>query len=112
MKILHHSGLTKSYWFAKNIFEQMANIGAEVGRAINWRKKDAKTANFAFERALELFDLTTADPKNKNRLKEICRLREAFVDFFLYDNIYHTTEKFWHNYFYSFNYAARVGLVE
>ena len=39
-----HQDLTKEKWQALSIFEQMANVGAEVGRAINWRKKDEKVA--------------------------------------------------------------------
>lgn len=57
---------------------------------------------------LELIDLTVADPKNKGRLREILRTREALVDFFVYDNEYNTTEEIWHNYFFAFNYAAAL----
>jgi hypothetical protein len=48
-----------------------------------------------------------ADPKNRKRLKEIARVREVLVDTY-FDNQYHSSEKQWYNYFYSFNYAARV----
>lgn len=34
----------------------------------------------AFERALELLDLTAADPKNQSRLRELRRVREALSD--------------------------------
>jgi len=108
MTILHHKGLTIKQWFSKNIFEQMANIGSEVERTIKWRKKDLKYSKMAFERCLELVDLTVADPKNKNRLKEILRSREALVDYFVGENIYGSTDKLWQNYYYGFNYAARI----
>lgn len=108
MKIIYHKGLTKEDWFSKNIFEQMANIGSEVERTIKWRGKDSKYSQLAFERCLELIDLTTADPKNKNRLKEILRVRESLVDFFIGKNIYRSSDKLWQNYFYGYNYAARA----
>ena len=40
----------------------------------------------ALERAIELLDLTIADPKNKKRLKEVLRVREALLDHFIFDN--------------------------
>ena len=110
MKIIYHKGLTEKKWFAKNIFEQMANVGSEVGRALNWQGKNPKDSQMAFERALELLDITVADPKNKSRLKELLRLREALVDYFVFENEYSSTKNSWQNYFYAFNYAARLGL--
>lgn len=104
-----HKELASGKWFELSLIEQMANVGSEIYRAINWRKKgDIKYAQMAFERALELFDLTAGDPKNKNRLKEILRCRELFCDFFVGDNQYQSTDNSWQNYFYSFNYAARL----
>jgi len=108
MKIIYHKGLTTKQWCSKNIFEQMANIGSEVFRMLKSRKKDKKNYELAFERALELLDLTLADPKNRTRLKEIARVREVLVDYY-FDNDYSSTKKSWNNYFYSFNYAARLG---
>lgn len=52
-------------WLKFSLLEQMANIGAEIGRAINWREKDKKESQAFFERGLELLDLTINDPKNK-----------------------------------------------
>jgi hypothetical protein len=95
-------------WHTYSIFEQMANIGAEVGRAISWKKKNnPKMSTNAFYRALELIDLTIEDKKNINSLKEILRLRELIGDYFLGKNIYHSDERFWEKYFYPFNLAAR-----
>src|SRR3990167_5108033 len=106
-----HQQMAYGRWQKFTLIEQMANIGSEVFRAIKWRRKknaNKEYAQLAFERALELFDLTINDPKNRQRLKEVIRAREAFADYFLYDNKYRTTRKFWQNYFYSFNYAARL----
>ena len=47
--------------------------------------------------------------KNKGgKLKELVRVREALKDYFVYDNEYKTTEEFWQQYFYEFNYAAAI----
>lgn len=95
-------------WKNYSIFEQMANIGAEVGRAINWKKKkNLEMSTNAFYRALELIDLTVKDKKNKNSLKEILRLREVLGDYLVGDNIYQSNEKHWEKYFYFFNFATR-----
>lgn len=97
-----------SRWDTFSVFEQMANIGAEVGRAILWRKKNnPQMSQNAFFRALELIDFSIDDPKNKSSLKEILRVRELLVDYFMGDNIYQSTDKVWEKYFYYFNFAAR-----
>jgi len=93
-----------------SIFEQMANIGAEVGRAINWRSKNIKLSKKAFYRSLELFDFAINDSKNKNSLKEILRAREIFCDYFVGNNIYHSTDEGWNKYFYYFNKVARSSI--
>ena len=59
-----HKDLANGRWNKLSIFEQMANVGADVGRAINWREKDKKESQFAFWRALELLDLMKLDPRN------------------------------------------------
>jgi len=99
----------KDRWSEFLLVEQMANIGAEIGRAINWSKKDKKESRAFFERGLELLDLTIGDPKNKKRLKELLRVRETLADYFCFDNIYGSSDEKWNNYFYAFNYAARLG---
>ncbi len=104
---LYHTDLI-SRWNKFSIFEQMANIGAEVGRTINWRKKGKQDiSKNALYRALELIDFTVDDPKNKNSLKEILRVREFLVDYFMGDNIYRSTDQSWEKYFYYFAFAAR-----
>ena len=96
-------------WRELTLMEQLGNVGSEVERTILWKKKDcSEKSQQAFERALELLDLTIQDPKNKYRLKEICRCRELLVDYFAYDNIYGSSDELWHNYFYAFAYLARM----
>lgn len=108
MSIIHKE-LAAGRWFTFSLMEQLANVGTDIERTIRWKSRgDIPSSQQAFERALELLDLTIADPKNKKRLKEIVRARELLVDHFVYDNIYGFTEEFWQQYFYDFNYAAAI----
>lgn len=108
---MQHTDLTNDRWQKFSFFEQMANIGSEVERTIKWKNKEnLEYSQLAFERALELLDLTISDPKNKKRLKEILRVREALADYFAFNNEYKSTDKSWQNYFYAFNFAARLGV--
>jgi hypothetical protein len=87
--------------------EQLAHVGSEVERALNWlNKHNAEYSQLAFLRALELMNLTIADPRHRCRLKELTRLREALLDFFLGDTEFHSTERSWRKYFYCFAHAS------
>ena len=88
--------------------EQMGNIGTEINRAIQWKEKDRNKSIAAFERGLELLDLTIEDPKNRRGLKELCRLREVAADYFCSDNEYDSTSDSWESYFYPFSYAIAL----
>ena len=104
-----HKELSAGRWNTLSFVEQMANIGSEVERTISWRKKNnLDYSRLAFDRALELLDLTVSDQKNVLRLKEILRVRESMADYFVFDNIYASTDEVWQKYFFAFNYAARV----
>jgi len=95
-------------WKKFSLYEQMANIGSEVGRAITWKKKQNELqSKNALYRALELLDFTIDDPKNTTSLKEIVRLREILVDYFIGENIYNSSDTCFDSYFYPFNLAAR-----
>jgi len=98
----------KNRWRKLSFFEQMANVGSEIQRTINWRERNLQYSKLAFERALELIDLTISDEKNhtRGRLKELLRARELLIDYFCFDNICKSNDKIWQNYFFAFNYAA------
>jgi hypothetical protein len=103
-----HKDLATGRWGQLSFLEQMANIGSEVERALNWRtKNNADYAQKASERALELIDLTLGITKKPSHFKEIARLREAIVDYFFDSNQFKSSDKLWHNYFSYFTYAAR-----
>ena len=108
MQKILHSDLAAGRWFQLSLVEQLANIGSEVGRAINWQKRgDEEQKERALERCLELFDLTVSDSRWRHRLKEITRMREILKDFFYGDNEYKSTAESLDKYFYYFAYAAR-----
>ena len=104
----HHKELAAGRWKQLSFAEQMANIGCEIERTISWKQKGRpEISSRAFERALELMDLTIADEKNHARLKELTRVREALSDHFFFNNFYQSTPESWQRYFHSFLIAAR-----
>jgi hypothetical protein len=104
-----HRELAAGRWQSLSLVEQLANVGSEVERALNWHQKNnADYSQLALDRALELLDLTITDPRQSRRLRELTRLREALLDYFLGDNQYASTDKSWRNYFYAFGYAASL----
>ena len=106
---VQHPSLAAGRWQTFSLLEQLANIGSEVERALNWLDKgNREYGHLAFARALELLNLTIADPRHRRRLKEITRLREALLDYFLGDNEFRSTEKLWKSYFFSFAYASAL----
>lgn len=104
---MQHKALAAGKWNELSLMEQLANIGSEVERSMKWRSKKKEYSQMAFERALELTDLTIADSKNRKRLKEIVRMREILCDYFVFDNTYRSSDDLWRKYFYAFNYGAR-----
>ena len=108
MSLQQHKDLAAGRWNELPFLEQMANIGSEVDRALKWRSKNNPAyCQQAFERALELMDLTLESATSLPRLKELTRLREASVDYFFGTNEFMSTEVSWRKYFAHFTYAAR-----
>ena len=104
-----HKQLAQGRWKELSFAEQMGNIGSEIERTIHWKEKgNPAYSDLAFERALELIDLTIADAKTGPRLRELTRTREALADHFVFSNEYRTTDECWKKYFFCFAYAARM----
>ena len=104
-----HRDLAAGRWFELPLVEQLAHVGSEIERTMHWRAMgNAEYARRAFERALELLDLTIADVKHRSRLRELTRLREVLVDFFWFDNRYGSTDESWHRYSHAFTHAAAL----
>ena len=103
-----HKSLAAGRWAEMSLSEQMTNIGSEVSRALNWkRKNNEKYCLKSVVRALELIAFTIDSVTVKSHLKELTRLREAILDYFYGDNEFCSTEIQWEKYFNHFNLAAR-----
>ena len=101
--------VSKERWFTLPLAEQLGNIGSEVGRAAKWQaKKDEQSFWGAVTRALELFDLTQADPRWVARRKELDRARESFADAVLGGEMYGSQLSDLENYFMQFALLAAL----
>jgi hypothetical protein len=103
-----HRELAAGRWRQLSLATQLANVGAEVGRILRWQGRDERLAAAAFERALELLDLTLADPRWRTRLREIARARELLCDAVAGGREYGTTLAGLDRYFLAFAVAARA----
>jgi len=102
------NAISENRWHALSLFEQMANIGSEVGRAAKWQGKDDGRFEGAVSRAMELIDLTLEDPRWHSRLSELGRFKEFFCDGVLGGKEYGTTLSSLERYFLPFmNLTAR-----
>ena len=103
-----HESLAQGRWSSFDLMEQLGNIGSEVGRAAKAKRRGDEARMWsALERALELFDLTIADPRWSGRLKEPLRAREVVCDFLVGNNGYGSTDESLDSYFLAFAMAAR-----
>jgi hypothetical protein len=103
-----HREAAAGRWHELPLVEQLGNVGSEVSRLRRWRLRDERLAQSAFERALELLDLTLADPRWRDRLRELARARELLCDAALGGPEYGTTLEDLDRYFLAFAVAARA----
>lgn len=102
-----HTDLANGRWYTMTLSQQMGNIGSEIHRLVLSQNKDQSRFDSAFDRALELIDLTLSDPRWKTGYKEIARVREVLCDIFFGQNQYDTSIEALDNYFFQFGLAAR-----
>ena len=102
-----HRTLAAGGWSRLSLVEQLGNVGTEVGRMRRWHGKDERLAAGAFDRALELLDITLADPRWRGRLREIARARELLCDAALGGREHGATLEDLDRYFIEFALAAR-----
>lgn len=78
MTILH-SHLASGRWLNLSLAEQLANIGSEFERALQWKERGRpQFFESAAARMTELMDLTINDKRwHNHRLKELTRIREV-----------------------------------
>lgn len=107
-----HRQLADGGWAKMPFALQMGNLGSEVSRSLKWFDKNEKRFQVSFNRALELFDLTieaicreasetSVSPHSPSRiakLKEVCRAREEFCDYFMGNSWGTNPEKMQHYY--------------
>jgi hypothetical protein len=104
---IQHKSLASGSWNKMELAEQMANVGSELERALSWKKKHNKEySDKAVERMLELLSLTKNVHSETSKLKEIARVYELLVDYFIGNNRFNSTSKAWRKYFGSFTYLA------
>jgi hypothetical protein len=105
-----HREMAAGRWWQLTLAEQLGHVGSEVSRTMRWSTRDARIAQGAMDRALELLDLTLDDPRHRRsvaRLREIARLREVLVDFLVGPNAYGSTGPALQKYFDAYAFAAR-----
>ncbi|HTE58010.1 MAG TPA: hypothetical protein VK694_04665 [Verrucomicrobiae bacterium] len=94
-------------WAELDIFNQMGNIGSEVGRALA-AKRQGKTERMqsAFFRGMDLINATVDvwSASHKTAVPELLCARELFAESILTDKVDATLEK----YFMQFAIAARL----
>ncbi len=107
-----HKDLAQGKWLTMSLCEQLGNVGSEIGRAANWKKKgDKEHVERALERGLELLDITITDNRWAGpRRKELCRVREVVKDTFYGDREYNDTPENLEKYFYQYAVAARKNI--
>ena len=90
-------------WFNMPVSLQLANVGSEVNRAIQWKKRGNEDRKISFcNKAIEFLELTKKDLKNRFRVGELDFCIEELKDYFLGENIYNTTDEMLMKYYDAF----------
>lgn len=105
-----HPSLAAGRWQSLSLMEQLGNVGSEVDRAIRARAQGRQDRfERAFDRALELFDLTATDPRRTlPQRREILRAREQFCRVFFDATAEPDLASYLTRYFLQFAVAART----
>jgi hypothetical protein len=79
-----HKTMTPEKWGRFSIERQILMIGSEFARAKNLLRDQVEIeVAQCYERALELLDLCTTDPKWRPKLRELLRFREHLAEVYL-----------------------------
>ncbi len=97
-------------WAKFTIFEQMGNIGSEVGRSLKAKLSNQERFEPALYRALDLFDATVEDllSGKSYRLKEVLRAKDQYLEVALDPKATQADMDNIENYFMQFALAARA----
>lgn len=105
--------IDETRWRRFSFYQQMGNIASELSRAAGFEKKrNEKQTRSALWRLLELVDLTIEDPKNRSRLRELCRFKEILADWYCGTGIYRPRPESLKRYAMDFALLARKGSFE
>lgn len=104
-----HASLAAGRWQTLTLMEQLGNVGSEVERAMRAYAQGRRDRfENALARALELFDLTAADPRWKlHQRREILRAREQFCRVFYDETAEADLADYLRKYFLQFAVAPR-----
>jgi len=110
-------GMDREKWAKLTIYEQLGNIGSEVGRAINARRNGYEDRmEGAINRALDLFlatiEVLIKEKTHIHRAKEVIRARDEFMSLFYDGNFDEEEANKIENYFMNFAYIARNQVLE
>jgi len=109
MTVAAHPSLAAGRWHRLSLMEQLGNVGSEVDRALRAHAQGNRSRwELALDRALELFDLTAADPsRTLPERREILRAREQFCRVFFDESAESDLGEYLSKYFLQFAVAAR-----
>ena len=80
MKFKYHRDLTKERWSQFPFFQQVLMVANELHRANKWiEKRDFSEVKLCYERAFELLYLTIEVLRERRKLKELLRFKEALA---------------------------------
>ena len=103
-----HSSLAAGRWHTLPLMEQLGNVGSEVDRSLRAHATGNHRFQRAFDRALELFDLTAADARwTLPQRREVLRAREQFCRVFFDETAEPDLGEYLSKYFLQFAVAAR-----
>lgn len=92
-------------WYDMPVWMQISNIGSEVERAIKWKNRgDRQKAENFCRKAIDFWNLSLSDPKNKHREGEFVSAIDELKDYFLGNNEYKTNDEILRRYYDAFLY--------
>ena len=104
--------VNRDRWKQFTLFEQMGNIGSEVGRTLSaGRRGDSEAVHNAMVRALDLFEATAQilALARSPRLKEVLRAKDQYLNTVLNQEFNTPNAYSLEQYFTNYALAARAG---
>ena len=96
-----NSHFDREAWAKLSLFEQLGNIGSEVGRALSAKRRgDIASRDAALARGLDLIDASAEQlaKQHSPKTRELLRARELFAQSVMTTNEDSTIEAYFFNY--------------